>query len=242
MSSGALRYLQKQMQDQMVPVRAEYESTVPEDEIMTRYYREYGAHMTPEAYENLQRELGISAGNREKAYADLDYAESQLGDIQTSIDGAWASFQNTFQPVRVVNGMNVEATYYLPPDVIESMNNGSMGTINTGDGSYVGNWVDDGAFYNVDVTPQGGDDSYGKELHEMIGGLTTQTYDAFLEKAGPEIQNNIEQKEHWQNVINTQREAISLSAQQEQDVLDRTFNNNFTDDTRQSVLNLQIGV
>jgi len=156
-----------------------------------RFRDDYGFALTQEGYEKLNIDQADFKGKYDTALASIDTAESQLPKQTT--DKAWGDYKKSWFPVRVVNGNNVEQTYMVPFEAIDAMN---TETFNQGDGSFVGYWfnkegqavashADGGVYYNVDVTPRGISDSYGKELHESIGGIEPELKDKFYEKSDP---------------------------------------------------------
>lgn len=103
--------------------------------------------------------------------------EHQMGLVKAATpENVWNNFRKSWKPVRVVNGDKIEATYHLPEEVINKMH---TETFNQGDGTFVGNFKE-GGVYNVDVTPRGSSDAYGKELHEAIAGAEGEIYDVFM--------------------------------------------------------------
>jgi hypothetical protein len=112
--------------------------------------------------------------NIEKAKSDFQASKATgIGQINSAYDKALsqATKQETLVPVRVVNGNTVEGTYMLPKSTVEAMNKDSF---NKGKGSYTGNWVDNGAFYNVDTRVTGTGGNRGQELHDSLRNAATE--------------------------------------------------------------------
>ncbi len=138
------------------------------------YYRpEYGWVMSNE---DVKKEKAIKAQYDEaeaKAAAQVAQAEADFqrsvaegrGQINSAYAAAAAKNNVPMVPVRVVNGNNVEATYMLPKSSVDQMNKDSF---NKGKGSYTGNYVDGGKFYNVDVRVTGTGGKRGQELHDAL--------------------------------------------------------------------------
>ena len=88
---------------------------------------------------------------------------------------SWETTKRSFKPVKVVNGGSIEATYMMPPEMVDKLNTDAF---NKGEGSYVGTWhkadgsaatdASEREYYSVDVKPMGVSSGYGKELHESL--------------------------------------------------------------------------
>ncbi len=145
--------------------------------------------------------------------------EEGRGSIASQYDAAIGKIQKgnlNLVPVRVVNGNTVEGVYMLPKATVDQMNTQSF---NKGKGTYVGNWVDGGKNYNVDVRVQGGG-ARGQELHNSLRGALPSVSSA---------QSQID-KAYNQSVSNAQREkeaAINgfiTSSQKNYDTAAQTWN------------------
>lgn len=145
---------------------------VPKD---TYYRPEYGWVMSDAQVKKEQEVEGTYNKATADATAkvkqnDADYQAAIArgsGDINSAYDEAIsASKKPTMDlvPVRVVNGNTIEGTYMLPKSTVDDLNSN---TFNKGSGSYVGNWVDNGANYNIDVRTNGGK-VMGKEIHDSL--------------------------------------------------------------------------
>lgn len=112
-------------------------------------------------------EAAAQAANQVQQF-ESDYQRSVTegkGQINAAYAQAAAKNKVPLVPVRVVNGNNVEATYMLPKTSVDQMNKDSF---NKGKGSYTGNYVDGGQFYNVDVRVTGTGGKRGQELHDAL--------------------------------------------------------------------------
>jgi len=142
------------------------------------YYRpEYGWVMSDA---QVKEEQAIRGKYDEAANSVRSQIDSNKAAYQTSIDQGRNSISSQYDnaigkiqkgsmnlvPVRVVNGNTIEGVYMLPKETVEQMNRDSF---NKGTGSYVGNWVDSGSNYNVDVRVKGGG-ARGQELHDALRG------------------------------------------------------------------------
>lgn len=142
------------------------------------YYRpEYGwimsnAQVKKEQEVKGQYDAAIAESEANIARAREDFQRSVAsgqGQINSAYDQAISGATRSEQmvPVRVVNRDTVEATYTLPKRVVDDMNANSFNQKN----SYTGNYVDGGAFYNVDVRVAGG--ARGQELHDALRNAAT---------------------------------------------------------------------
>jgi hypothetical protein len=124
-------------------------------------------------YDKAAGDVAAGIADQERQYRDaLAHGETQINSAYSdAVAGAQNPANVPLYAVRVVNGNNIEGTYMLPKSVIDEMNQKSF---NQGDGSYTGNWVDDGKFYNVDVRARG-IGPRGQELHDAMR-ETTQTF------------------------------------------------------------------
>lgn len=239
MTAGMRRYLNANRQSvgleggNLEGVRGRQEGVVnrvPESQ-ETQMREEYGLIMTGEQYETLNADLADTKTKRDEASDRLDTAQKNLDAavskgnalIEAAKQKVLDQYNNSLVNVRVVNGQNVEANYRLPRSVVDKLN---TTVFNRGDGSYTANWVDNGAFYNVDVVPRGTSDAYGKELHEMIGGAQKDTMSILnsqlnikLDSLGREGQTLAKQQAGYQANIDDSREAIRLAAKSEQDLI-----------------------
>lgn len=141
-----------------------------------------------EGYRNqYQGALSQVQGSRSQwdtANNQLSEAAKNLPGLSDAVNQSWDQYRSTMAPVRVVSGNNVEQTYYLPKDVINSLNSEAF---NRGDGSYTGNWVDNGAYYNVDVRVKGQGGSRGQELHELLSNTYGQVESQYKSRAAEQL-------------------------------------------------------
>lgn len=183
------------------------------DANQARYRDDYGFAMTEEGYQNLlahQKEFGSSAEEARRALAKAQGQVDSAGNV-ASMDEMWDKYKQSWSAIHVVNGSNIEGTYYLPKEAIDKLNSGSF---NQGDGSYVGKWNKDGS-YNVDVVLQGGDDAYGKELHEAIGKaegeIKTQYWKSNESKVKEAQKRNEAAKKKAQDQIDTEKGNVDAA-------------------------------
>lgn len=139
------------------------------------YYRDdYGWVMSDEdvagekeieqQYLNRAAKVKAQIAKADKAYRQE--IASRSGQVGSAYDSAIAKARNPdYVPVNVVSGSTIEHTYMLPKATVNAMNTKSF---NTGDGSYVGNWVNNGKAYNIDTRVTGTGGRRGKELHEAL--------------------------------------------------------------------------
>lgn len=134
--------------------------------------------------------------NKERYQQSINEGRDSISGAYDDAIGSSSAPSMDLVPVRVVNGNNVEQTYYLPRSTVDQMN---AETFNQGKGGYVGNYVD-GGFYNVDVRASGGE--RGKELHESLGAAANQVSQA--QKDNEALYN-----QSINNARNEQSEAVS---------------------------------
>lgn len=136
-----------------------------------------------------------------KAIAD---AEARLRKAENvDLNGQYEKAKKGFVPVRVVDGDQVQQTYYLPREAVDKMNNELFNQ----EGGYVGNWVDGGKFYNVDTTLRDSGEKYGKELHQSMRTAELEVENMWFTEA--EKQLKIAQKQNapkiakaWEQINN----------------------------------------
>lgn len=128
-------------------------------------------------------------------YASLNSHAWTNIDKNTAAKDAWDDREKF--PVRVVNGNNVEQTYYLPKSVARELNNDFQGN-----GTYYSAFVGNGNYLNIDVAIGGS--AYGKELHNTIAGYVGDYEDAiYTASYNNTAAANTAGATAWANMYNT---------------------------------------
>jgi len=150
------------------------------DPALERRVQDFG-FMTTEA-EAVEVRKALDMSEHDKADKQL---ASALGKIK-DIDSIWGQAQDKFSTINIVKGSEIEGSYRLPKDIIDKLHGGEGGALNSGDGTYTGNWQEGNA-YNVDVRVRGTDEARGKELHEMFMGAESDVKTQFFEEYGKQV-------------------------------------------------------
>jgi len=161
------------------------------DPALERRIQDFG-FMTTDA-EAVEVRKALDMSEHDKAEGKLSSALGKLKDFEgkniKDIDSVWGQARDKFTTVNIYNGDNLESSYRLPKDIVDNLHGGQGGALNSGDGTYTGNWKGDNR-YNVDVTVRGTDEARGKELHQMFGNAQAEVKTQFYDAYGKKINDN----------------------------------------------------
>jgi len=147
----------------------------------------------PTDAEAVQVRKALDMSEHDKAERKLSSALSKLKDFEgkniKDIDSVWGQARDQFTTIGIYNGDKLEGTYRLPKDIVDKLHGGEGGALNSGDGTYTGNWKGDNR-YNVDVTVRGIDEARGKELHQLFGNAQSEVKTQFYDAYGKKINDN----------------------------------------------------
>jgi len=196
------------------------------DPALERKLQDFG-FMTTDA-QAVEVRKALEESKHSDAHSQLSDAEKKLrafeGKNIKDIDALWGQARNDFTTVGIYNKEKLEGTYRIPKSVMEQLNGGEGGTLNSGDGSYTGRWKGDNR-YNIDVTVRGLDEARGKELHEMFHSAESDVKTQFYEKYAKQVNdNNARVKSEAENArsqIEGQRGVLDADTQLTADALAR---------------------
>ena len=185
------------------------------------YREDAGFALTGAGYEKYKEDETGYQEEYSRVNEELTAAEKELAGFDISLEGEYKKYSDSFIPVRVVNEAStvsdifgavtgrdkrdpVEATYYLPRDVVDKLDSEAFNT----EGSYTGNYVEDGV-YNVDVRVSGTDDLRGKELHEALQDAQASVKAAFYETNAPGVSKARGQLAEARDTVLGERESLT---------------------------------